>query len=332
MPALIVVWFALLFFSGSLSYQSSLLDSAAKSGQILDYGFHTLRAYKHILLDSWIDNLNVFRLDTMTFASGFLAATFAVVSFKWLDTRDKLAKPTRWLFVGIVIIFLGFALYLLTPHRASNDYVFMLSVIGGAIIVATVIEFVAMSLFHSRLLWFLWLGFLVFVGTTYYLRQHATFYDYSQRQAKIIYGVIEQVPSVEENTLLLIFDEAEMRDDNWMFGLPYGNAHFTDALRYVYQDGDLPVFLCYPEASDYSTPCALYPDAVFVSSVVMTENIFSYDRIIALTIREDDTVILHQDWPVDTVDVQTYNPHRLIHAAEQNSSILNGMLERLLGD
>ena len=305
-PAIVVIYLITLLLTGNLKYQSALMESSAGSNQMFSYAFHTIRAYKRVLLDSWVNNINISHYSLQYIFWGLLTAISSGITIYLQNTSEMIRQKKLLVVIGLSLIFVGFMMFLPTPHRVSNDYVFVVSTLGGSILVLVALDFCLREILNSNLLFSLGVGVFIFIATVSNLQQHDHLYDVSQRQAHVLLDIMKYAPIIERGNLLLIFDDTKMVNDNWMFGTPYGNAHFTDAIRFVLQDGDFQAFLCYPERPDYATPCVLYPDGVSVTSVVINRNFFAYKDVLALRIHANYEVTLDETWYSDSERASIY--------------------------
>jgi hypothetical protein len=298
-PTFVVMFLITLLLTGNLKYQSALIESSSGGNQLLSYVFHTIRAYKRVLLDSWVNNINFSNYSSQHIFWGLFAAIGSGIAIYLQNSGEVLRQKKLLVVIGLSLIGIGFAIFLPTPHRVSSDYVFITSTLGGSILVLVALDFCFRELLKSNFLFSLGAGVFIFIAAVNNLQQHADLYEVSQRQAYILLDIMKYAPIIESGNLLLIFDDTKMVNDNWMFGTPYGNAHFTDAIRFVLQDGDFQAFLCYPDRPDYATPCVLSPDGVAVTSVVIDHNFFAHKDVVAVRIHANDEVTLDETWYSD---------------------------------
>lgn len=318
-PVLFTGWYLILYMQGLLSYQQIIASSQTSNSSFRNYFFPILRAYKHTLLDSWLQiDFDVQWIPVMSLLVLVLIILCSIrVSGQTLN--GNIHAPILYVGIGLALILIGFLPFSLTAHRYSNEYSFIVSMIGATLVVVYSVKWASQRTRYSKVLYLSVVGVLIYSSLMHAYHQLSTLTRQSQLQAKILSGFVHVIPAIPDDVLLLVFDNADMIQDNWMFGLPFGNVHFTDAIRYVYGNPEINVFICY-DGLAYMTPCKLHADAVYVSSVALNKNIFPYTNIVGVEISRTYDINILDSLPV-VGHPEGYNPDANILATRSPTSL-----------
>lgn len=283
------------WFTESYTYQSSFVsremtyDIASLADGVVDlYGRHLLRG--------WWDALNT--PDALSYLGWIVLVALvvggvggAIVYWTRASSRAEWRRVGIGLAAGLLILLLGYVLYLPTFYRFENWRVYILSSVGAS--VAMAFAGYALTFWLPRGRWLYVVGMMVgmSVATADTLAQHDRYADYSYTQQAILGEIATQAPEVADQTCLVLVDAWGITASTWLFE---AGLDFDDALRYLYDDADLRGGICYPNATGSGVPhCTFDSELVTVS---LRENPLMkcrYENVVAFTLegtRDDVTV------------------------------------------
>lgn len=283
---------------------------------------HFFRAYQRNFWGGWlevdgeralINHVNAFVIAVLSI---IILASVAFFNFKIPDESPKASVPRRYgilFFTGLIMIALGFALFLPASHRASNDRVFLFSLAGTTLSTGAFVYILSYFTPYKRTVFTVLMSFLLGAAIYGALKEHNMIINYSINQQNLLGGIVEHIPEIEDDTTILVFDPyLSLRYTFWMFGLGSTEDHLIDALQFLYHNPNIKLFLCYEDQ------CKLNSSEI-VRSVNGRHEIYSYGEIIAFVYDQNgvDKVKLLDTLPANFIK-QTppeYNPYQHIQTS-----------------
>ncbi len=221
--------------------------------------------------------------------------------------KTSLAVTLRLGLVGIVLLLLGYAPYLLsTSHLYISQRTFLFATPGAAIAWVAFL----LLIFHAKRGASILIAFtLLFVGFGAQLFQFHHYAQLSDTQRHILKNIIENFHGDLGKKTLVIFDESNQLDRTWMFLKPNLKA----ALTYFYQKPIGAIEICYLPTHEWRAPDGLnrmgtciknkkgwtFQSATlqpvrgpgYVSPPKMPDIHLADDKIVAITIKPDGSVL-----------------------------------------
>jgi len=277
------------------SYQTTVLTSRSAGGAIADSLPHLGMAFERSLWAGWKlalgDLLSVSRTDLLiALLIGGMAA-----GLLWLLARPSEAEkptPRRYLVTGgiaLLVIGLGFAMYLPTSVRESTWRTLFLSSLGGALFATSTLGLFTMWSRRRRLAFSLAAAVLVGLGIVHLLEQHRGFAKVSNNQRSVIEGIVEAVPRLHRRTrLLLLFDDTDQALSHRAF--PF-SRYLRVPLAFHYGLADLNVHICHPSTIRQGERCKLGRHSVKIEH----QDVGWLTRRLSWEVPYDSLVAVHRD-------------------------------------
>lgn len=324
-PSLLFVRFVLGFLADSASssdnlFQEILLGQANArmeryGGRINFYLALLGQAFARNTFSSWaevIDNALKGGLPTawwLIAAAGGLSA--GVVSwFLWGQQQLRMRWRSIALFtgLGLVVIFLGFVMYIPAGYT-TTDRVYLISAAGGGMFIAGLMLAVARLLPAHRLVFSVLASVIVTTGFIGSLMQRQHYVDEALAQQHVIAGIAEQMPQIGDIETVVIFDETDTLVGSGKVFVD--SRRLRQALRMLYEDNELNVRLCRPydstRISVFLPPeiCEPGPETIAIPHPV------SYEHVAAFLHTIEGNLLLLDEIPTyytfgETID--DYNP------------------------
>jgi len=242
-PFISGIWylFLLVFDSGAVGYQLSLINAAPSQSSMLTDIF---RIYRIHLWDGW--NIENVALNTTHVLFALAAGGVVFFTSYQLGLRDK-EQPLSHKqliqlgLVGIITIFLGVLLYLPTSERVSTLRTFYYSSIGAGLLI-TVVAWAASRIagVYRFIVVAILVGSLASVATYRLLDQHRQYWQKSEDQQSLITEMAQVMGRLEPDTHIVVLDVSANSTIRTLF-----NSMFFDIVtRLIYQDSTLSAALC----------------------------------------------------------------------------------------
>jgi hypothetical protein len=298
------------------------------------------RAYVRITVGGWQDATATLASDSWFATTGLalaIAAGTVVGALCWADTGTAGgATPTGRLLVALLAallaIGLGFASFLPLPtHRGLTERVFLLPSVGGATLVALVLHLATVRRPGGRLVFSGAVGALIVLAMVGALGQQQEVRLASLAAQRTLAGLARAVPEVAPGTTVLLLDGMAPRSSLLAeFAVSVTSGHLADAVRFLYHDSSLRVFLCDQGGrprSPGAERCETTPSAVRVSlpGAVIT---IPYAHAVLLQARGvSDLAVLERPsgaaWPTPTTGSDSADaPARLGAAGPRRAATL----------
>ncbi|MEL6526142.1 MAG: hypothetical protein AAFQ07_10585, partial [Chloroflexota bacterium] len=218
-------------------------------------------------------------------------------------TETETISGRRWgslLVICAVLFVFGFLILLPTDARTSLDYVFSYSTWGASLAIVSVVYLLCQRLstrYANSAFSLLMVGFVFLsLNAAYQWRNPEVSEAYRQQQilSQIIYNVPELTGEAPQ---IIIFDDPIIIIPRFGF-----SRQMERALRTIYEDPNLTVFVCYPEGSSawFLESCMVTPDGIEMT----TDNgiyEFAYDETIFLRYTHDELIVIEDTITTDTV-------------------------------
>lgn len=247
-PVLAFLYIAFMFTRGE-TYQSWLLSRSGlnQSSVVGEIANSILLAYRRHFFDGWGIAIQQLNFTSWLFpftlvATGIAALILGKSITKQDDTPPSPLRPyIEMFFIGIIVIFLGYIVYMITPYRQDTWRVYYVSGIGGAICIGCLVHFVARRFQHSGVIFAGIMSLLIGLSIGRALHQHEHYVGLSIQQQQLLRGIVSTLPKWDASATLVVVDETGRYRNNWSLGTSYLVEY---ALRYIYDDYTLQVVLC----------------------------------------------------------------------------------------
>lgn len=296
-PLLTLLYTALTLASGP-TYQTWVVQhSGINEGSIVVVWAQAIwNAYVQHFAGGWLDALGrLLSNPTFTLLAALLTAAALGVGW-WSASADQPAGRrvhAGLIVVGLAVIVLGYALFLLTPYRELKWRVFLYSSVGGALCAASLAALIAG---RSRLIYALVGGGLLFVAAVGAFHQHQYYVGLAETQQRLLRGVVTAVPQPDPQVPVVVVDETGLYRDNWTLGASY---LLTTSLQYVYANYDVQFVLCAYDANgkfavlpELREQCHFTADGVSVTQDGQPTATYPYTQIVVLRHTADATTLL----------------------------------------
>ncbi len=253
---------------GDSNYVVQTLDSSNGKGLDISTLSKSLELMYVRHYRSWIHALHQVELSSHYFIYAAIGAVLVGI-IVWAHWSGGQGQPTQlpwkkaaWLFIGgLAFMSLSFAPYLASPYREWNFRTFYLTALGAAIVIAVSIVFIGQYLRRfggpvSSVV----TSFLVLLALTNALNQQAFFVEASSSVQRLLAGIVEQAPAIQEGSTLVFVDEFNDYQDQWHFAGT--SLYFERALRFLYDSDTLVVRLCTLHVDRPMRYCNFYPDKI----------------------------------------------------------------------
>ena len=265
------------------SYPAQLMASsglARSSLQILGAWLYSVtRAYIRVFATGWYHALPApdWRDPYLHLAAGLVV--FVLLPAVWMHaTQSEESEPamdTRQYVLlaslGVVAVLPGFALFLPTSWRNTNYRVFLFSSIGAALAVG-IVCWLSARVFNEwrRGVFVGFTSLLIGIATFHALVQHDGYFADSQRQQRILAGIITQAPRVAPGTTVLVLDRTPTEAYTAWSMCWFVSVCLEAGLQYLYEDPGLHGTYCAPgyrPRGQASEECHFEADRVTVSYI-----------------------------------------------------------------
>jgi hypothetical protein len=325
-PILAFLYIAFMFTQGE-TYQSWLLARSGLNrpsviGEIID---SILLAYRRHFYEGWAIAIQQFDFGSWLFP--FVLVATGIGSFmlgvnahkKALSKRLPTRRYFEMFFVGIIAIFLGYIVYMITPYRQDTWRVYYVSGIGGAICIACLVYFLSNRFRHSSVVFVATMTLLIGLSVSRAVNQHQYYVGLSIQQQQLLREIARVVPRWDTSATLVVVDETGRYQDNWSLGTSYLVEY---ALRYLYDDYTLQVVLCYfnPQQNAFGTLPELHERCDFTADEIRLyegdelAEAHSYADAIVIRFADQQAALLDSILPyyLSEPGAATYNPSLLV--------------------
>lgn len=231
----------------------------------------------------------------------------------WHDDTAINRQSVIKLLVAVIIIALGYAIFLVTNVRTSYGRVFGLSSIGSAIFMICVLHIVTSYLGkHKQLAFSLVFSGFIFLSLITGLRIRGADNSVAFQQQAIASDMLMQMPDITVSApTIVVFDET-----GELVRYAYLPRVVETPLQILYDNEDLNAFICYPNTTYgwQSETCGLQADGIFHEHNDVRD-LFAYDNLIAFMYTADGRTELLQEIPVEIagdLSIDNYDPSALI--------------------
>ncbi|MEL6405838.1 MAG: hypothetical protein AAFR81_15825 [Chloroflexota bacterium] len=293
------------------SYQSTLFTLENTVSAWLSY---IAGAFVHASVGMWLLSVRwVYNNFADAVLISFVTALIVGGLLYWLaqieNTIDKDAPETetisgrRWgslLVICAILFVFGFLVFLPTGARTFLDRTFSYSTWGASLAIVSVVYLLCQRLsthYANSTFSLLMVGFVFLsLNAAYHWRNPEVSEAYRQQQilSQIIYNVPELTGEAPQ---IIIFDEPIIIIPRFGF-----STQVETALRTIYEDPNLTVFVCYPGGSLawFLESCMVTPDGIEMT----TDNgiyEFAYDETLFLRYTHDELIVIEDTITTDTV-------------------------------
>lgn len=328
-PAVMAVRYGIIATQNSaeMVYQEGQAN-AALQGDVLRASLASLeRIFKRLLGVVWYDQKQV-ALEQPTYwiiaaLIGLLAAGSIFVHLRAGFERLNWRLAAVIVGLGLLIIGVGFAPYLVSEFRDVNYRVFFTAMIGASLAWAALVYFLSFSdrrvkiailvlsfgtllIFQSRLLIGLSISFglalvllngrwvftlvlaaLITVNTYFTLVQHQLHANAPLGQHWMLSDIIEQAPQPADDTMIVIIEETPGAPGMMRFEWRRDILHHS--LQYLYENRTLNASFCFsdPRQYNYFKETCAFEDDGYHYSFTQASMIVPYERLLVFTY--DDT-------------------------------------------
>ncbi len=230
---------------GVLSYQSGLFSGLPNPGE-------TVAIIQNVFVQhfytGWIGSGELFGREYLQYAA--LAAVLVLVlllGLAWLcpTTGRRQRRNSLWTAVGgLIILLLGFAVYLATDLRNSTDRTHFYSSLGAALVIVGLLWLLSHTVFRHTFAFAVLIAALVGVGLLRNLEQHSRYAQVASEQVDTLAKLVSQVPSIMSSTGLVIMDESP--EQHMIQTFTYSSFYFRGTVTLIYDDPTLNTAICYP--------------------------------------------------------------------------------------
>ncbi|MEP7292539.1 MAG: hypothetical protein ABI835_12195, partial [Chloroflexota bacterium] len=319
--------YAVAVFSSGSTYQSSVLGLSGLNrpgvvGEIVETIWMT---YRRHFIDGWVIALQQINLTTslIPFAlavGGMAAATIGVhlPAARHLTPAGN-RRYVELFMIGILIIFLGYIVYLITPYRQLTWRMYYFSGIGGAICITSLVYLLVRGLRQWQVVFAAGMCVLISLAGVRALAQHEYYVGLSGQQQQLLRGIARAVPNFKVPAPLVVVDETGRYQNNWSLGTSY---LVENALRYLYDDYTLHAVLCSfkPEQGVFAVlpelreQCEFDTDALRLFQDGAQVQSLDYSKMIIVSVTEAGVRLLDSIPPefLDGAGGEGYNPLPLV--------------------
>lgn len=252
-PLITFLYSAFTFVYGN-TYQSWVLArSGLNRAEVLPEILQSVTfAYQRHFWDGWLIALRLITLPMVGIAAvaTLVAAGLFRLRSSPVQTNHAGKRPyVVLLFAGLIIIFLGYIVYMITPYRQLTWRMYYFSGIGGALSIGCFVYLLASQTRWRRGVFAGVMCVLIFLASVRALDQHQYYVQLSQQQQALLSGVIRSVPRLREPATLVVVDETNQYRDNWTLGTRF---LLESAIQYIYDDYSVQAILCSYDPATHS--------------------------------------------------------------------------------
>lgn len=335
-PVVTFARFVFIFVTGQSGYVGGLLSVADVSDMVSS----VINAYYMNLVRGWI-GIGLSLMDSLLLYLGLgigIAFLVGMVSMRLFRQADQHAfvsrrKLTRSALVGLMIICIGFLMYVPTIERWSFWRVYVLPSIGGALFFgAGLFTFTTRMRPTRRIISLFLIMILIEIGVLRAYALSSLNARFAQFQRFLLTSLVREAPAITPDTLIiLLHPDAAQFADVYFYGT---SIHFEDAIRYLYQDSSLHFSVCLPGALPYGKHESCRLETTQVIMEAMGETITRpYEQVVFLTFDPEQGLAISIEIPEKFVSQQdsdlshAYNPQKRIPINRMPSE----RMHRLLG-
>lgn len=303
--------------------KTSWQRTAIASYGIRDYVINTFNLYQYNFVTTWTSLINTIATNTTRSDQLVFVSTTAVTlvggifmiskSDQQAINRKNLMKLGLVGFGGMIIVFLGYAMFLPSrTHVLTNYRVYLLSSIGVAIVISTVIYGLHLALNPHRIMKYIAvIGFSILIGmaSIFANTTHHQYLTISDLQERLIRQITTAVPALNDDASIVLKTESNTRYRGGNIGEIDKPVLFTPMLQYIYVDYDrlqsgIICFTTYLE-------CVFTTDGLMLEATNFTnvETPIDYSKVIIFDIDKDANLSLIE---ADET-LSGYDPMRLIN-------------------
>jgi hypothetical protein len=191
------------------------------------------------------------------FAIGIAAFLALVACMAWsrasgsASSSEQTRRVVGAAIVGLLMLGLGFLPFVPTPHRWIFERTMMFASLGGVLAIVCLAWLVIAIVARSPRLFAIVVAVATGVSVASAVAQRDEIARYSFKEQRILSALAQQVPVWTPNLPLLVLDPERQFTVEKMFAGSTG--HFGDAVRYLYRQDAIPVYLCYPDGRALGT-------------------------------------------------------------------------------
>lgn len=306
-----------------LFIKTSWQRTAIASYGIRDYVINTLNLYQYNFVSTWTNLINTIATNTTQSDQFVFVSTTAVTlvggifmmgkSGQQSINRKNLMKLSIVGSCGLIIVFLGYAMFLPSrTHVLTNYRVYLLSSIGVAIVIGTVIYGLHLAMNANLIMRYgalIGISILIGIASIFANTTHHQYLTISDLQEKLIRQITTDVPALNDDAYIVLKTESNTRYRSGNIGEIDKPVLFTPMLQYIYADYDqlqsgIICFTAYLE-------CVFTPDGLMLEATNFTnvETPIDYSQLIIFDIDKDANLSLI----VEDNSLSGYDPMRLIN-------------------
>jgi hypothetical protein len=298
--------------------------------RLASYLYFLAHAYYRLFVGSWVEILGRSPSNPLfpaiALLVGITTASILLFRFRLIGWQPKQINPVHYIriFIMALIAFgIGFLPFLISPnHRSINERTFLLASLGGTVAICILMYLISRVFAFRQTVFALIFGVVMASAVLGGLEQQQNFVNYSKHEQQILRDIVMQMPESVDGSAVVLFDpENHLMYTQWIFATHDTSQHFRDALRYIYHNYALPVYVCYPTRGLWGNSqegCKLRASEIAFVSQGREMAAFGYEQIIAFAYMGDGSVKLLDTLPATADElhgVADYEPHRLIDSA-----------------
>lgn len=279
---------------------------------------------KHFVLP-WLATLRDIRHWRVAPLLLLVAAAVALLTAStvmWLRRQRHAAMPTGrlcgLLMAGLVMVLLGFVMYLPTELQTTSRRTFLFTAIGASITVISLCHLLGRVFReHQDAVSLGLVAAVTFTAFAHVLTQYDSMAQHSVRLQKFLSNVLTTVPNVEPGTHIYLLgdDDVEPNDvvvldyyDDNTFAYLYGDYTIEKSAGHFNKGC---INLSRPRPTRYEN-CAPGESGIIVPHAT-DASVIPYDRVVAVRFDKHGNTTLLQNFPVAfPLAIRDYNPERLI--------------------
>jgi hypothetical protein len=324
------LWYLIPLLTFSYSYYSLFVTDVSWQNEVVQvrtpqfYLDTILRVYYVNLVGGWrIAQANTrllagfaeFAAMSVSMVASLLCGTWFAV---YQDKSQKLS-PIRLsvILVGsLMLIAVGFSIFLVTDRAESTFRVFLLSSLGAAMFWGYLLFALSYTLLtkYWRIVYVLGMTFLVCIAAVRHIYVQYTYAEQSAQEGQFLRQVTQQAPALQHPTFILFLPSNESY--NYLPTDFTSSAVLSSALQYIYADYEniQGVFFC----SAYWGQCRLGDNGVSILESVGNETTIDYNALVIFAVDNEgivqlrDSIAESDDYnPMNHIDSQAIPPYRI---------------------
>lgn len=290
------------------TYQGDVIRTGASASGLTEMLGALIRAYEQVLIVGWTDTLKQPAWSPLyiLLATAIVVVTVAaavIIDKSQGKTQDMLPRNRFVVLViaGLLLIFLGFSPYLLSPfHRSQYLWTLYLASFGAVLAFSAVIWQLSELLRFQRL-YLIIVSVALLVSGVSAFNQHRYYRELALHQQNILGQMVEQAPQIRDDTLVVVVDEAKALETVWSFMY---SGTFASAVHYIYSNQSLSAIICYPDSemralTDITETCRFEPDQLLIevgsrSNQEIKTTVYPYTRVLVFRYLLNHDLVLAQ--------------------------------------